>query len=130
MAEWARDETPQKDAFAVAWLKHGDPFPAALEVFGHENGGVAILFSSLWAKDPYVLRKRQELIDERGEEGFLPSKAEIARKILAVHDAATFADEKTRALRLYAEVMGHITKDKIDDKKSAAFVLNKEDMKL
>jgi len=106
---WA-EEKAQKDEFAAEWLRQPDPFKAALSIVGPANVGRALQISSQWVLDSYVLTRQKELIEEFGEDYFLPSKAVIARKVLEVHENAKTSFDKLAALKLYAEVMGHISK--------------------
>jgi hypothetical protein len=120
---WSSEQT-EKDRFAFEWLREPDAFKAALAITGEGNAGRALLFASEWIKDPYVINKKKELIDEQGEESFLPAKAEIARKILAVHDETLDKETKLKALRLYSEVLGYITKPGEGKDKGAGFTMN------
>jgi hypothetical protein len=104
------DEKAEKDAFAAAWIKEPDAWKASLLVFGPSNAGRALQASHVWVKDDYVLNKKAELIEEHGEEHYLPTKADTARKAMAVHDEARTAEDKLKALDLYARLMGYIAK--------------------
>lgn len=121
---WTRDELALKDAFAAAWLRNGDDiFKAALEVFGFAQAGKALEYADKWALDPYILEKKKSLLADDGEDAYLPTKGQIARKILDAHDKAPMTDDKIKALRLYSELMGFITKDGVNGKLVAPVTL-------
>ncbi len=100
-----------KNRFALEWLRRGDPWPAALAVLGHQDPGKASLAASSWPFDPYVIAKRNALLEEFGEDYFLPSKADLARTVWNEAMNLRTAIDKTRNLRLYAEIMGFVAKD-------------------
>lgn len=109
-------ELEGKKVFALAWLKTGDVRAAAREVFpGAMDGARALLASSEWPNDPFVLEYKQRLRAEFGDAESLPSKFEFARTILehanATDPALLFApDEKIKAWKLFADIMGYIDK--------------------
>lgn len=130
---WSNEQNVLKDRFAVEWLRKGDPWLAALAVLGNQDTGKASVCASTWPFDAYVIRKRNELLAEHGEDYFLPSKADLARKVwdeAGKYNAA--AADKTRNYRLYAEIMGFV--EKPDGKASKGGVvtikLNDADSKL
>ena len=108
---WVTDQE-LKDRFAVEWLRKGDPWPAALAVIGHQDPGRASQVAAQWPFDPYVKAQRARLIEENGEEYYLPTKTDLARKVWqdAENDRLT-AKDRTSNYRLYAEIMGFIEKD-------------------
>lgn len=108
-------EIEEKKAFAIAWLKQSDPFKAAVDVFGPTNAGKCLKVADEWPRDPFVLQCQKDLIEEQGEEAFLPTKAAAARKVLDIADGFAHADYKLKALRLYAEIMGYIVKPEAGD---------------
>lgn len=100
-----------KERFAVAWLKCGDPVNAAWQVFpiatmGWERSYIA----SHWTKDADVLAARERHAETTSSPGdLLPAKEAFARKIL--DDCATWEpDDKVKAWKLYADIMGLIDK--------------------
>lgn len=103
-------ELEEKRLFAREWLKNSDPFKAAIAAFGMENVGKCLKISQEWPTDNDVLSIRAELVAEEGEETFLPTKADLAKRILDVADVHQHPDHKLKALRLFAEVMGFIIK--------------------
>lgn len=108
---WVTDQE-LKDRFAVEWLRKGDPWPAALAVIGNQDPGRASQVAAQWPFDPYVKAKRQELIDESGEEAFLPTRADLARKVWQeAENQRNAASDRTRNYRLYAEIMGLVEKE-------------------
>lgn len=114
-------ERELKLAFARAWLKAPkNPFEAARTVFGL-NTGAALHAATNWTTDAEVLAECARLKEDEGAKSFLTSKEELARKILeAVEDppletqggwqARIPIEDKLKAFKLYAEVMGYIEK--------------------
>lgn len=115
------DEDTLKKAFGIELARNpGQPFQAALAIFGDDTG-LALKASQLWVRDPVVIAARDVYLGEHGAEIKLATKDELAAKIL------NFADEKnaeeTRylhdgkdrltAYKLYAEVMGYIEKPQV-----------------
>jgi hypothetical protein len=107
---WASEQNDVKDRFTVEWLRKGDPWQAALTVLGHQNASYASQCASQWPFDPYVIAKRKQLLAEQGEEAFLPTKVDLAREIWRDAENCRDPADKTRNLRLYAEVMGFVEK--------------------
>jgi hypothetical protein len=105
-----QSEQKEKEAFAAAWLREPDAFKAAVAVVGASNAGRALQIAATWVFDDYVLQHKADLKEEFGEDYFLPTKADTARKALEVFDTMRDGETKLKALRLYAEIMGHIAK--------------------
>ena len=104
------DETLLKDKFAEALLRSpNDAFGVACQIFGSDTMR-ALEVSTSWPLDFYVLQKQADLIEAQGDEAFLPTKAELARRIFTVGDTATDPKDKLSAYKLYAEVRGFIVK--------------------
>lgn len=107
------NEDELKRKFAAALLRNpGKPFEAGVEVFGTDTGS-ALRAASVWIHDPIVVAERDRLTEEEGEMAFLPSKADLARKIydMASNEAVRM-DFKDRlaAFRFYAELRSFIEK--------------------
>lgn len=106
----AVDPLAAKRDFAAALLRSPhDTFTAARSVFP-DNMQTALFIMQCWVNDPYVKTCQQELLDEFGEEYFLPTAAELAH---AIYDTAVRSQDKKNkidAFRLYAEVRGFIAK--------------------
>jgi hypothetical protein len=103
-------DTILKDAFAAALLRSpDDPFTAALAVFGTDTR-TALYVSQEWVRDLYVLQKQAELLEQFGEDEFLPSKATLARDVFNFARSTKDGKEKIAAYKLYAEVRGMIEK--------------------
>lgn len=86
-------------------------FPAALTVSG-DNTREALYIERNWPEDPEVQQYIQDIRDELGDEHFLASKAETARKVweLATTSEGMSPDDRLRAYRLYADIRGYIDK--------------------
>lgn len=109
--ELPTDETSEKLAFAVELLRSpAEPFKAALAVFPN-NTNKALKVANQWTADPVVMAEVQRLKDEVGELSFLPSKAELAKKLWDSANECVFKDDQAKMFKLYAEVMGFITKE-------------------
>lgn len=118
LAPWAAIQTDKepalKKAFALELLRNPDnPYQAALKLFpGFQNSGRAAHVARDWLHDPDVLAEQQKLLDERGDEAFLPTLAETARHVfdLAKRDNISVG-ESLASYRLYAEMRGFLKKD-------------------
>ena len=104
------DDKTLKDAFAAELLRTPDPFKAACAVVGSQDMGRALQISHEWAKDPYVIDKQAELLEQFGAKHFLPSKEDFARKVLELGDTARATEDRLKAYRLFGEIMGYIEK--------------------
>lgn len=99
-----------KQRFAAEWLASpNDPFKAACNVYGADTGK-ALYAATHWINDPDVLAEKQRLIDEDGEDAFLPNKAELCRKVWDMAQGEIEARDKLAALRLYGELRNYIEK--------------------
>jgi hypothetical protein len=100
----------QKRQFAAALLRTGDGFKAAIEVVG-DDPGFALQISNIWRNDPLVKAEQERLLSTQDAKQFLPTKEAQARDIwaMATNDL-TSVEDRLKAHRLYAEVMGHIEK--------------------
>lgn len=112
------DDDILKKAFGIELARNpGEPFQAALAVFGDDTGK-ALMASQMWLRDELVIQARDEYLGEHGEEVKLASKDQLARQILDMAEATNIEgtrylyDGKDRlaAFKLYAEVMGFIEK--------------------
>ena len=106
------DDLELKKQFALALLKTpDDPFEAGIAVFGN-NTGEALRVSRRWLDDPDVLRFKEEALKLVGEASFLPTKTQLAREAykLAI-DIKLHADDRIKAMRLYADINGYIEKN-------------------
>lgn len=113
----------EKRAFARAWLRQSDPFKAAVAIFGPLQASKCLKVADEWPRDLQVLKIKEELLEEGGEEAFLPSKSELARRVIDTADGFIHVENKLKALRLYAEVMGFITKPETDSGPKGAGVV-------
>lgn len=118
VAPWAdsRDETQLKKAFALALLEtSGQPYEAARKVFkSFTDGQRALHASNHWVNDPVVLTEQTRLIEDLGEEYFLPTKVMTARAIYALGELVTASvGERLAAFRLYSEIRKFLPKDNV-----------------
>jgi hypothetical protein len=103
----------QKKQFAIELLRFpGEGLRAATTVFGelHPIQG-RMQIAELWSRDPEILQLCADLIDEHGEEYFLPTKADVARLIYKKANGANVDSENyAKLMRLFCEVRGFIQK--------------------
>lgn len=109
------EEIELKRAFALAWVEFpNDPFKAGLAVFG-TDAGTALRVSREWVIDKAVIEMRDSFITELGEDHFLPTKGQAARKALDILEGSLFSDDKLKALKLFCDIMGYIEKPAMID---------------
>lgn len=105
----------QKRAFAEQLLRNdGDAFKAAFAVFGDPaQTGIALQIARTWVNDAFVVAEQARLLATSEAKTFLPSKEQQARDIytLAMNEKNA-PEERLKAHRLYAEIMGHIEKER------------------
>ena len=99
-----------KDVFALALLRApNNPFAAAKQVTS--DPGQALLISSQWPNDQYVLAKQAELLEAFGEESFLPSKLKLARNVWELTQKEGIdTKDRIKAYELYGNIMSFIAK--------------------
>ena len=106
------NEEQFKKAFAAELLKlPNEPFKAALNVFGADSMA-AMHAANYWVFDPIVKAEQDRLLEEQGEDAFLPTKPQIARELyeLSQRERLTQADKlRIDALNSYAKLMGWIS---------------------
>lgn len=87
-----------------------DPFKAALALYPDDTP-TALRIAHEWPKDRAVMSALRARIQDTDEEDYLPTKAELARKVWAKMDSGSIdADEFAKLARLYGEVRGFIEK--------------------
>lgn len=110
----SNDETTLKQAFAAALLRSpNDPFRAALQVFGSDTGR-ALRASQQWVLDSEVVSCQVKLLEEYGEEQFLPDKLALARAVFELaQNPNKPTDERLKAYELYGKIRGFIDRPAI-----------------
>lgn len=105
-----RDMTALKSDFAANLLRTpDDPFKAAFATTA--DTGLALQIARNWMNDPHVKAEQEKLLRSVDAKQFLPTKEEQAKDIYAIATNAQNAPEdRLKAHRLYAEVMGFIEK--------------------
>ena len=99
-----------KKQFAKQLLRFPkEPFKAALLVFP-TNTNRALKVANEWTLDPEVIDLKDQLIEELGEEAFLPSKAEFARKVWDKMDSCWDYGDFAKLSKVYAEIRGFVQK--------------------
>lgn len=117
IAPWndRRDDVELKKLFAAAMLEcNFKPYDAARRVFTNPTDGQrAIYASDHWPNDPIVKLEQARLIDELGEESFLPTKVMLAREVydMGKDITASFGD-RLAAFRFYSDLRQFVPKDK------------------
>lgn len=103
--------TPEQEIkleFAQAWLRQPDnAYAAALTLV--EDRFQAFRMAEILAKDPEVKEIKKQLIDEYGEEHFLPTKSDMVRQIFQRAQFAT-EDGFVKMFTLIANMRGFIEK--------------------
>lgn len=99
-----------KREFALRYLEYRrDAVKAASRLFPYDIAARSAATIDL-PYDPVVNEEVERLLAEYGHEHFLPGKHELAAKIYDVAEAASDTDDKVKALKLYADVMGFVEK--------------------
>jgi hypothetical protein len=109
--EYTQDQIRElKTRFAEALLRTPDePYNAAFAAIG--DSGLALQAANLWARDPFVLSEKIRLCEEHGVKAFLPTKEDQAGALWKMaNDKSVEPEDRLKAHRLYAELMGHIEK--------------------
>lgn len=131
MAWQSDDINSKKRLFAYHWLRMpNDPFRAGIVVFGQTNAGQALLACDSWVNDPIVLDERQRLLKEKGPLAFMPDRYETARNAMSIFESSRDPENKLKALKLYADIMGHIPKDSNSMTGQFTVVLSPTDAKI
>lgn len=103
----------QKRQFAIELLRFpGEHLRAATAVFGdlHPIQG-RMQIAELWRNDPFVVKLCADLLDEFGEDYFLPTRADTARLILKRATGPNVDPENfAKLMRLFCDVRGFIDK--------------------
>ena len=95
--------------FAAALARTRNAGTAALSVIT-DNPGEALRQSYLLPTDPIVVAELERIHGVVPEADLLPSKCELARKVLARAEACTDNEEYGKLMKLYCDMMGHIEK--------------------
>jgi len=103
-------EQQLKLKFAEAWLRNpNNAFAAALSI-AKNNSFIAMKMVDNWIFDDEVENFKSQLLDEYGEEHFLPSKSQMVREIYDRATASIDDDSYGRLMKLAAEMRGMIEK--------------------
>lgn len=70
----------------------------------------AYVVKAEWEKEPDVIAHRNELLQEFGEEFFMPTKFDVAREVYTKAAQCRVAEDAFKGYKLYAEIMGYISK--------------------
>lgn len=99
-----------KALFAAALLRYPhDPFKAATMVYP-KHMQACLWVMQEWPHDPYVLETQAKLIEDHGQDAFLPTQQELAHELYHTATKATMTEDKLKAFELYAKVRGFINK--------------------
>ena len=71
---------------------------------------VCTFISRNWVNDPIVLKTQKYLLEEHGEDHFLPTKQDAARAILDKAEQCHHPDDYAKVMRLYCDVRGFVEK--------------------
>lgn len=102
-----------KKAFALQLLKHeSNPFKAGMEAFKDGDTSKALWVARHWVLDDEVLLQKELIIQEKGEATFLPSKAEVSKKIFSLlNENGLEVKETLEILKTYAQIMDFMPKN-------------------
>lgn len=104
------NEQRLKLAFAEAWLRNPkNAYAAAMQVTRNDCF-TALQIADNWIWDSEVLQFKEALLDEHGEEHFLPSKFEMIRDVLDRADRCLNDDSYVKHMKLAADMRGFIEK--------------------
>lgn len=99
-----------KRAFALRMLEcRGDALAAAQRVSPHDIPMRLTLLND-GPGDPDVIAEMDRIVAERGHASFLPDKNALAAAIFEAAGKCKADDDKLKAYKLYADVMGYIEK--------------------
>ena len=104
------DEQQAKRMFAYEWLK--DPrnsYAAALKVTQRDIFAAMQIVNN-WCHDPEVIQFKLDLVQEHGEEHFLPSKLEMVRDVIDRARDTLCPDAFGKLYKLAADMRGFIEK--------------------
>lgn len=103
--------TKIKRLFAEAWLREPkNPFAAAMSICGGD-ASVAMQMSQAFVHDAEVSKLKTELIAQRGEEAFLPSKAEMFGEVWHRAKESQRDDDFVKLAKLAADIRGFLNKE-------------------
>lgn len=107
--ETEKDISMMQD-FAANLLRYpDDPFKAAFATT--PNTGLALQIAKNWPLDPIVKTHQDKLLSSGDAKQYLPTKETQAKDIYAIATCSQNAvEDRLKAHRLYAEVMGFIEK--------------------
>jgi len=98
-----------KLAFAYEWLKQPTNAYAAALIITQRDTFAAMKMMDAWSHDPEVIQFKKDLIEQHGEDHFLPTKAEMCRDLIEQARTDPFAD-MPKNYKLVAEMRGFIEK--------------------
>lgn len=105
------DPVKQKKEFAAAWLRCNEDAHKAAFIIVPNDPGMALQIALAWPKDPVVLAEKELLLGANDAKTFLPSKEKQARDVYDMACSTLIpVEDRLKAHRLYAELMGHIEK--------------------
>ena len=108
------NEVEEKAAFAEALLfDPNNPYKVAQSIYP-ENIGKCMWVTNFWLRDNFVIEVQKKLLEEHGEEHFLPTKVDTAREIWERAVNSYDDDQFVKLMRLYADVRGFIEKGQIN----------------
>ena len=109
MTQLVPADAEKKRAFAFKLLQNPTkPIEAAKAVFPGDMA-TACTVSVAWVNDPEIIELQQKLLEEYGEEHFLPSKADVGRELYKIGTQyAADNKDKIKALETFSRLMGYL----------------------
>lgn len=104
------EEQKLKFKFAEEWLRHPNNAFAAAQVITGNDAGLSWQLTSELSQDSEVLAFKEKLLQERGEDAFLPSSAALCHQILDRAATCQLNTDFVQLIRLIADIRGFIQK--------------------
>ena len=109
-----QNEKEEKQKFAALLLHNpNNPYEVAQSLYADDIMR-SLFVARNWVTDQLVLDTQKTLIEDFGEEHFLPSKADAARTIWDRAQKCNDDSEFAKLMRLYADVCGHIKQNEVN----------------
>ena len=104
-----------KRKFAKALLKHTDKLEAAKVAFcpplcPKDDLGLLLHYANYLPNDMQVLEATKEILAETDEKEFLPTRRELVARLERIADDSKDNDQVMKAVKMIADICGHVSK--------------------
>lgn len=96
--------TEEKLKFIELWVKYGDAYKAALDIYPGEYGK-CLQIADTWPLDVGIISAKSKYIEDNGKPMPIDDVGIVA-ELLEVARSAKYVDEKVKAYNLIAEITG------------------------